>query len=216
MRRPYRMRRRAEQVDETRQRITEAAMRLHTSVGPSETSIAAIAEAAGVTRLTVYRHFPDQEALFEACTAHWASLHPAPDPAAWAGIEELGPRARRVLGELYAWYDEVGEGLRPIRRDVAALPPAARASLAAEDAALADALAGPQGTAGTPRARRVRAIAAHLVTLEAWWSLVVEQGLTSGEAAEAGVTWLLAAEGQPEGQQNAPGEGRGHWSSSAG
>ena len=69
--RPYRMRRRAEQVDETRLRITEAAVRLHTTVGPAHTSIAAIAEAAGVTRLTVYRHFADLDTLFEACTAHW-------------------------------------------------------------------------------------------------------------------------------------------------
>ena len=57
--RPYRMQRRAAQVDETRLKITEAAVRLHTTVGPSQTSIAAVAEEAGVTRLTVYRHFAD-------------------------------------------------------------------------------------------------------------------------------------------------------------
>ncbi|HEU4572144.1 MAG TPA: TetR family transcriptional regulator, partial [Candidatus Limnocylindrales bacterium] len=68
------MSRRAERVDETRQRITDAAIRLHTSVGPSGTSIAAVADAAGVTRLTVYRHFPDMAALFAACSAHWFGL----------------------------------------------------------------------------------------------------------------------------------------------
>jgi len=67
----YRIRRRAEQVDQTRQRIVETTAELHGSVGPAATTIAAIADRAGVTRLTVYRHFPDDAALFAACSAHW-------------------------------------------------------------------------------------------------------------------------------------------------
>src|SRR6476620_6177725 len=82
--RPYRMRRRAEHVDETTRRITEAAVKLHTTVGPSKASIAAIAEEAGVTRLTVYRHFGDAEAVFMACMAHHASLYPWPVSSAWS------------------------------------------------------------------------------------------------------------------------------------
>ena len=54
------MRKRAEQVDQTHQRIVEAAVHLHGTVGPAATTIAGIAEQAGVTRLTVYRHFPDE------------------------------------------------------------------------------------------------------------------------------------------------------------
>ena len=77
--RPYQMNRRAEQVDQTRERITAAAVRLHTTVGPSNTSIAAVAEEAGVTRLTVYRHFADLDALFDACRGHWRAANPAPD-----------------------------------------------------------------------------------------------------------------------------------------
>src|SRR5674476_670737 len=84
--RPYRMKRRAEQVDETRQRITEAAVRLHTTVGPAHSSIAAVAEEAGVTRLTVYRHFADLDALFAACRAHWSARNPRPDAGAVVGI----------------------------------------------------------------------------------------------------------------------------------
>ena len=79
------MRRRAEQVDRTRQRIVEATVELHGSVGPAATTIAAIAEAAGVTRLTVYRHFPDEDALFAARSAHWLARQQLPDPAAWPG-----------------------------------------------------------------------------------------------------------------------------------
>jgi AcrR family transcriptional regulator len=41
-------------------------MSLHESVGPRATTVSAIAEGAGVTRLTVYRHFPDELSLVSA------------------------------------------------------------------------------------------------------------------------------------------------------
>jgi AcrR family transcriptional regulator len=186
------MHRRAELVGQTRQRITEAAMRLHTTIGPSEASIAAIAEEAGVTRLTVYRHFSDQEQLFAACMGHWAGLHPGPDAAAWAAIPDLGTRARRALTELYAWYTEVGDDLYPIHRDITWVPAGVRAAMHAGPAAMADVIVGEVALAGAG-GRRLRAVAGHLVTLETWRSLVVEQGLTAEEAVELGVAWLLAA-----------------------
>src|SRR5215204_2491067 len=86
--RTYRKSRRAELEDETRRRITDAAVELHGSVGPARTTISAVAERAGVQRATVYRHFPDEEALFDACSAHWMAQHPLPDPTAWAKIED--------------------------------------------------------------------------------------------------------------------------------
>ena len=79
--RPYRMKRRAELEEQTRRRITESAVELHEEVGPAHTSISAIAERAGVRRSTVYRHFPDEEALFDACSSHWRTANPPPDPA---------------------------------------------------------------------------------------------------------------------------------------
>src|SRR5829696_1235957 len=87
--RTYRMTKRAEQVDLTRQQIAAAAARLHTTIGPANTSIAGIAEEAGVTRLTVYRHFPDFDGLFAACRAHWRAENPPPDARAWATISPL-------------------------------------------------------------------------------------------------------------------------------
>src|SRR5688572_23617574 len=80
MSREYKKRKRARQEEETRRRITEAAVELHGSVGPARTTISAVAERAGVQRATLYRHFPDEETLFGACSAHWAALHPPPDP----------------------------------------------------------------------------------------------------------------------------------------
>ena len=82
--RKYEKKRRAELEAETRRRITEAAVELHGTVGPARTSISAVAERAGVRRSTVYRHFPDEAALFDACSSHWAAANPVPDMAAWA------------------------------------------------------------------------------------------------------------------------------------
>ena len=79
--------------EETRRRIVEAAAGLHENVGPRDTTISAIAEKAGVQRLTVYRHFPDETELFKACTAHWLALNPPPDPASWADRQGLPSQA---------------------------------------------------------------------------------------------------------------------------
>src|ERR671919_3041346 len=92
--RAYTKRRRAESEAETRQRIAEAAMKLHGTVGPARTTISAVAEKAGVQRATVYRHFPNEEALFAACSAHWRSLYPPPDAGAWAAIADPEERLR--------------------------------------------------------------------------------------------------------------------------
>ena len=49
----------------TRQRIVEAAVALHGSVGASAATVTVIAERAGVGRVTLYRHFPDERALLQ-------------------------------------------------------------------------------------------------------------------------------------------------------
>src|ERR1700716_4018125 len=102
--RPYRMKARAELQQRTRHRITESAAALHGTLGPSRTSMSAVAEHAGVRRSTLYRHFPDESALFEACTAHWVSEHPLPDSGSWAAVRDPGERLHRALTELYAYY----------------------------------------------------------------------------------------------------------------
>src|SRR5215213_9482442 len=98
-RRPYRKRRRAQLEAETRLRITDAAIELHGSVGPARTTISAVADRAGVQRATVYRHFPDEEALFDACSSHWMAQHPLPNVEAWKAITDPDERLRLALGD---------------------------------------------------------------------------------------------------------------------
>lgn len=189
------MRRRAEQVDQTRQRITEAAVRLHTTVGPASTSIAAVAEEAGVTRLTVYHHFANLDALFEACMAHWATRNPRPEPGAWSEIPDLSERAPRAFGELYGWYRDHAAELYPIYRDTAAMPLSAQQSREAGNQVLADALVAGQAGHGTD-GRLLRAVARHLVDFWTWRSLVMQQGLDDREAVVVAVRLLAAVGGR--------------------
>lgn len=190
--RPYRMVKRARKVDETRRRITEAALRLHTTVGPARTTISGVAEEAGVTRLTVYRHFPEVGQLYAACTAHWLMQHPPPDPATWLEVPPGERRARHALDELYAWYRARGEDLLPIARDLEAMPQSVQEGMRAAEEAMARALI--EGWKSPPPARRrLRAASGHLVSFWTWRSLAVEQGLPHREAVGTAVVFLRAA-----------------------
>jgi AcrR family transcriptional regulator len=116
------MKKRAEALEETRRRITEATVDLHRTVGPAATRITEVAERAGVQRATVYNHFPDEVSLLASCSAHWRSLHPTPDPAAWAKITDEGDRLRTGLHELYRWYRETEPMTANVLRDAELIP----------------------------------------------------------------------------------------------
>lgn len=92
-------------------------MRLHTSIGPAEASLSAVAEEAGVRRLTLYRHFPTRDELFAACMGHWRAIHAPPDVDAWRATHGLLLRARRALQELYEWYEQNGDDLGVVGHD---------------------------------------------------------------------------------------------------
>src|SRR6476619_3529215 len=94
LRRPYRLQARAAAMDATRRRITRAAVELHGTVGPAATTMSAVAERAGITRATLYRHFPNDEALLKACSAEWRSANPAPNPEQWATVPDPYDRLR--------------------------------------------------------------------------------------------------------------------------
>jgi AcrR family transcriptional regulator len=191
------MRRRAEQMDQTRQRIVEATVELHGSVGPASTTIAAIADRAGVTRLTVYRHFPDQGALFSACSAHWASRQQLPDPGAWSQIGDPAARLRAGLGDLYRFYRAGAGMLTHIHRDLAALPEEHQRALRDGDTYFRDVLTAPFG--GTDGAHhRLRAVIGHAISFWTWRSLCIDQGLTDTEAVGAMTGMALAVIPMPQ------------------
>lgn len=104
MPRKYKLKQRAEEQAETRQRIVDATIALHQTRGDAGTTIIAIAERAGVGRVTVYRHFPDERALLTACTGHYLAQNPPPDPGAWSAITDPEQRLRSALGQVYGWY----------------------------------------------------------------------------------------------------------------
>jgi AcrR family transcriptional regulator len=117
MTRKYNMKRRAKRQEETRQRIVEATVELHQSVGMGRTTISAVAEKAGVQRLTVYRHFPNECALFSACTEHWSAANPPPDPASWTQIAAPEERLRSALAEVYTYYRRTEPMIANVIRD---------------------------------------------------------------------------------------------------
>jgi AcrR family transcriptional regulator len=120
--RPYRQKVRAERQAETRQRIIEAAVELHLERGPAQTSINAVADRAGVNRVTVYRHFPDARALLEACSVHARKLNPPPDLDRWRRIEDPRKRAEVALTQLYDYFRRTEAGWSNVLRDAELAP----------------------------------------------------------------------------------------------
>jgi AcrR family transcriptional regulator len=183
--RPYRKKRRAELEARTRRRITESAVELHGTVGPSRTSMSAVAERAGVRRSTLYRHFPDEAALFEACTAHWAEDNPPPDLGAWAAIEDPGERLSTALEELYAYWRRTERMMENLIRDESTnqnVKRNFRAFHAYMDAAREALMAG-RHVRGWAR-KRTQAAIGHALAFSTWRSLVREQGLGDAQAVE--------------------------------
>lgn len=183
--RPYRMRRRAELEERTRRRITESAVELHGTVGPARTSISAVAERAGVRRSTVYRHFPDEAALFTACTSHWMAANPFPDIQPWAAIEDPDERLRSALQELYAHYRRTERMMGNVLRDEATMSIVKRMLGGYREyiTAVRETLMAGRRARGRKR-RSVRAAIGHALAFTTWRSLAREQGLSDRQACE--------------------------------
>jgi AcrR family transcriptional regulator len=172
-RRKYELKKRAEAMEETRRRITEAALELHGTLGPARTTVSAVAERAGVQRHTLYRHFPTERELFAACSGHWGAKYPWPDPARWSGLEE-------GLDDLYRWYEETEGMLANIVRDRQLSDTVSQA--AAPMDAFLDEARRSLGR-GLPRRKTVSAAIRHAVDFRTWQSLVRDGGLSRAQAA---------------------------------
>lgn len=169
-------------MNDTRRRIVEAVVELHEEIGPASTTITAIAQRAGVQRLTVYRHFPDDRALLHACSAHWAKDHPLPDPLSWTGIEEPAARLKAALRRLYDYFRDGAAMLESILPDEAEVPELAEVMAPWWEymREVAGGLAAGWGVDGATQ-RLVRAAVGHTIAFPTWRSLSNE-GLTNEEA----------------------------------
>lgn len=183
--RKYELRQRADDMAETRRRITAAAVHLHGTVGPARTTVSAIARRAGVQRHTVYRHFRTDAELFQACSAQFTATYPPPDLELWRTIEDPRERLERVLDELYAWYERTEFMFSKVFRDIE-LVPAIGPVLALRQRYLEG--AAEILKAGWPargRRRDVLAVAVrHAVDFQMWRSLVADGRLSRREAIE--------------------------------
>jgi AcrR family transcriptional regulator len=195
--RTYELKRRAERQEETRRRIVAAAVELHTTLGPSRTTVQAVAEKAGVTRPTVYAHFPDSRSLLEACSGHVRATVPLPDPSRWRSIPEPEERLEAALGELYAYYERLEPLLENVQRDAAVLPVVAEmnAYRVRYLEQIRDLLLEPW-----PARRRggadLRRAVGHALAFGTWQSLVRGQGSTSEEAARLMTRFVGGLAGQ--------------------
>ena len=198
--RRYEKRARAANEQATRQRIIEAAISLHGTIGPARTTISAIAEHAGVRRATVYRHFPDERALFLGCSGTYRERNPPPDPAIWASIPDPAARLVPALDAVYAWYERIEPMLSALLRDIDAVPIVAelQAGRLAFLAAVEDGLASGWGARGRA-AKRLRAAIGLALDFFAWRTLH-ERGLGRTDAiAVMSSAVHAAAPGTPTG-----------------
>jgi AcrR family transcriptional regulator len=184
MPRHYIMRGRAAASGQTRRRIIEAAIALYEARGPADTTFSAVAEHAGVQRLTVYRHFPDERLLLDACWAYWSLLHPLPAVHRWEAIVDPRQRLRTALDALYIYYEAAGALLERMLVDRERMPALADV-MAPFDRWTADArksLLEGWESHGRPR-QWIAAIIDHALRFTTWASLSRSGILQPGEAS---------------------------------
>jgi AcrR family transcriptional regulator len=179
----------------TRQRITAAAIELHGTIGPAATTMSAVADRAGVTRATLYRHFPNDDALFAACSREWLSAHPRPDVASWLRVADPRDRIRTALRQMYRYYRSTDGMLANLIRDFATLPGPIASNVASYPGQMLAALESgwPPGPADRVRVRRAAIL--HAVAFETWRSLT-GAALADDEAADLMAALVIGGSGQ--------------------
>ena len=185
MARKYEMKRRAERVQETRRRITEAAVELHQTVGPARTTVSAIAEKAGVQRHTYYAHFPELKDLYQACMGHYEERNPVPEPSSWADIADAEERLRVALSEVYAYYSGNEAMVSNVLRD-AALDPIVQEAIVSFDQyweTVRDVIADAFEASGKRHEELLGAVAL-AQDFQTWRTLVRQQELSQDRAME--------------------------------
>lgn len=186
--RTYTKKRRAASEEQTRQRIVESAIAIHQQEGGNST-ISAIADRAGVGRVTVYRHFPDELALITACTSHYMGLNPPPDLESWASIDNSVERLRHGLAETYAYHRQTEAMMTVAEREVAANPVLADLMKPLEEYwAAAQRILAAGWSDGQDTPPLVEESIGLAISLPAWRILTGQQGLSDSECVSLFVT----------------------------
>jgi AcrR family transcriptional regulator len=191
--RKYELKKRAAEMADTHLRITEAAIELHGTVGPSRTTMSAVAERAGVERRTLYRHFPSEADLFAACSSHYFTANPWPDLRSWRAIRDPQQRLERALDELYAYYERTEPMLSNVLRD-AELVDSARDAVAPLHAYLeeaAETLIAGRRVRGRRR-RLLEGALRHALSFSTWRSLRAN-GIGRSDAAKLIIAFVEGA-----------------------
>lgn len=180
MTRTYTLKRRAEQQAATRQRIVEAAVELHSSLGPAATTFSMIAERAGVQRHTLYAHFPDERSLYLACSGLAMERDPLPNAEAWAAIGDRGERLRTGLAAIYGWYERNASLAACVLRD------AEHHALTSEivEMRMGPTMARYRHVLGARLGARQRAVLPLALSFFTWRSLARDGGLETHVAAD--------------------------------
>jgi AcrR family transcriptional regulator len=179
--RPYTLKVRAERQDETRRRIVEAAIELHQTIGPAATTVSQIAAHAGVGRVTVYRHFPDELTLARACSGRYFERNPAPDPETWRAIADPEQRLRTGLRETYAYHRATRQMIAHVLADARDHPVMAPYH---EHWRRAAGVLAERWPARGRRRTTLRAAIALSLSFDTWRTLAEEHGLADPEAVE--------------------------------
>jgi AcrR family transcriptional regulator len=188
MARNYTLKRRAESQAETRQRIVEAAVELHSTVGPSATTVSMIAEKAGVQRHTLYNHFPDDRSMAMACSGLTEERDPLPDAAPWRAVTDPADRLRAGLRAIYDWYARNESLMACVMRDMETY------ELVREISALryAPKVRAWQDVLGAGLKSKQRALLALALSFHTWRTLTRDAGMKQGAAVNTMVEAICA------------------------
>jgi len=193
MARPYSMTRRADKQAETRQRIVQAAVELHGSIGPARTSFSMVAERAGVQRHTLYAHFPDERSLHMACSGLTMERDPLPDGAAWRAVPAGRERLRAGLGAIHAWFGRNADLVACVLRD-AEMHEVTRETMRVR---MLPSILLWHEVLGEGLGPRQRAMLDLMLGFHAWRSLVRESGLAPEDALEVAIRAIERADPGP-------------------
>jgi AcrR family transcriptional regulator len=193
MARTYTLKRRGELQEETRQRIVDATIELHQTIGPTATTVSAIAATAGVGRVTVYRHFPDELTLARACSGQYLERNPPPDPERWRTIADAEERIRAALDETYAYHRATQKMFSHVLADARDHP--VMTPYHEHWRRAVDVLLEPGQARGRMRTR-LRAALALALSFDTWRTLTQENSLTDSQAAGLMVSLARASRGQ--------------------